>query len=311
MQTLVNGLPPTFTDLVTDVNTLKNTLNDIMPAILSCFERVAWTTTDGHEYFETLAAAINPPSELVSISATYTQPEPIYVTDSLDTLRAGLLVTATYANTTTAAINGYALFGTLTEGTSIITVSYGGKTTTFTVNVSDTALLYKLPGITTFDGSASGVIDSGVALLPYDRDVTVVINFTPTNENTRQHVFYAGDVDSPYYNFMLECAKDTYVWRATSYGSYINLSNVTTNNPVRIVLRHESASQKFNIVCASNNSLVRGETGMSRFISSRNTLVGGLRTDVTPYGFVGTISEFKMFTRYYSDAEAMAYVTGV
>lgn len=297
--------PVTSGGVAEELDDLKSSLT----AALACFARVAWTTPDGEDYYNAFAAAINPPSELVSISATYTQTRPVYVTDSLEVLRQELLVTATYANTSTQTINGYALFGILEEGTSTITVSYGGKTTTFTVTVSDTALLYKLPQPTTFDGAASTVIDSGVALVPYDRDFTIVADFTSTNGSTRQHVFYAGDLASPYNSIVLECKRNTYVWGVSSYSASIDLANVTPDSPTRIVVRHESGSDKYNVICVANGSLVRGEATTTRLVSSRNIFIGGMRDTDTALGLIGTVREFKAFTRYYSDAEAMAYVS--
>lgn len=75
---------------------------------------------------------------LSSISAVYTQSGTVYDTDSLDSLKADLVVTATWSNQTTSTVASadYTLSGTLTEGTSTITVSYGGKTTTFNVTVT-------------------------------------------------------------------------------------------------------------------------------------------------------------------------------
>ena len=74
-----------------------------------------------------------------SISAVYTQSGAVYDTDSLDSLKSNLVVTATFMDSTTGVIasEDYTLSGTLTEGTSTITVSYGGKTTTFNVTVSE------------------------------------------------------------------------------------------------------------------------------------------------------------------------------
>lgn len=74
---------------------------------------------------------------LVSISAVFTQGSAVINdTDTLDTLRQYLVVTATYSDSTTATVSDYTLSGTLAEGTSTITVSYGGKTDTFNVTVS-------------------------------------------------------------------------------------------------------------------------------------------------------------------------------
>ena len=75
---------------------------------------------------------------LSSISAVYTQSGTVYTTDSLDSLKSDLVVTATWSDTSTSTVAAadYTLSGTLTAGTSTITVSYGGKTTTFTVTVT-------------------------------------------------------------------------------------------------------------------------------------------------------------------------------
>ena len=76
---------------------------------------------------------------VTSISAVYTQSGTVYDTDSLDSLKSDLVVTATWSNQTTSTVASadYTLSGTLTEGTSTITVSYGGESTTFTVTVTE------------------------------------------------------------------------------------------------------------------------------------------------------------------------------
>ena len=75
---------------------------------------------------------------LSSISAVYTQSGTVYDSDTLDSLKTNLVVTAHWSNNTTSTVasTDYTLSGTLTVGTSTITVSYGGKTTTFTVTVT-------------------------------------------------------------------------------------------------------------------------------------------------------------------------------
>ena len=74
-----------------------------------------------------------------SITATYTQSGTVYDTDSLDSLKADLVVTANYSGGTSETIpsSDYTLSGTLTVGTSTITVSYAGLTDTFDVTVTD------------------------------------------------------------------------------------------------------------------------------------------------------------------------------
>lgn len=75
-----------------------------------------------------------------SISATYTQGETkVYIENPLDSLKENLVVVANYDNQTkqTLKSSDYTLSGTLTVGTSTVTVTYLGKTTTFTVNVTN------------------------------------------------------------------------------------------------------------------------------------------------------------------------------
>lgn len=80
---------------------------------------------------------------VIALNAVYTQSGTVYDTDSLDSLKADLVVTATYADSTSGVVPSanYTLSGTLTAGTSTITVSYGGVTDTFNVTVTHWTLL--------------------------------------------------------------------------------------------------------------------------------------------------------------------------
>jgi lysophospholipase L1-like esterase len=73
-----------------------------------------------------------PEVTLTSISATYTGGD-VVVGTSVNSL-TGITVTGTYSDGSTSPITGYTLSGTIVEGSNTITVSYGGKSTTFTVN---------------------------------------------------------------------------------------------------------------------------------------------------------------------------------
>ena len=136
---------------------------DIKAALLACFANVAWAGNDGQDYYDALDAALNPPANLTRITAVYTQSGTVYETSSLDSLKSDLVVTAYYDNATTQIVTNYTLSGTLTEGTSTITVSYGGKTTTFNVTVSEALpMLYPLTnGVHTLeDGSILTITDN-------------------------------------------------------------------------------------------------------------------------------------------------------
>lgn len=79
-----------------------------------------------------------------SITAVYTQSGTVYDTDTLDSLKPDLVVTANYSGGTSETIpaSDYTLSGTLTVGTSTITVNYTGLTTTFNVTVTHKEITY-------------------------------------------------------------------------------------------------------------------------------------------------------------------------
>lgn len=107
-------------------------------ALMNLLSHVAYTDANGQQYYDALYGALFNGVELASISAVYTQGGTVYTHDSLNSLKADLVVTATYSDSTTATVaaNDYTLSGALTAGTSTVTVTYGGKTTTFSVTVT-------------------------------------------------------------------------------------------------------------------------------------------------------------------------------
>lgn len=120
-----------------DLANVSGLSDDAKIALLACFQNVAWIGDDGQDYYDDLYDALYPPATLTSITCIYTQSGTVYDTDTLDSLKSDLVVTAHYDNSTTQIVTTYTLSGTLIEGTSTITVSYGGKTTTFTVTVTE------------------------------------------------------------------------------------------------------------------------------------------------------------------------------
>lgn len=72
-----------------------------------------------------------PEVTLSSISATYNGGDVAVGTAVADL--TGIVVTATYSDGSTETVTGYTLSGEIAEGSNTVTVSYGGKTATFTV----------------------------------------------------------------------------------------------------------------------------------------------------------------------------------
>ena len=142
--------------------------NDVKQALLQIASKVAYIDDDGQDYYDALESALYPDATLVSISAVYTQSGAVYTNDTLDSLKNDLVVTALYDDSSTSTVTAYTLSGTLAEGTSTITVTYNGKTTTFTVNCTVKGWLYHFnqslasSGSEDFEWQGTGNYSTGV-----------------------------------------------------------------------------------------------------------------------------------------------------
>lgn len=133
---------------------------DLRAALLQLARKVAYIDDQGETYYQDLYDALYQPKELVSISAVFTQGQTvIYDTANLDSLKQMLVVTGTYDDQSTETIpsTDYTISGTLTPGTSTITVTCDGKTTTFTVQVTHQ------PGVYAVTNNLTGCVNSNSA----------------------------------------------------------------------------------------------------------------------------------------------------
>ena len=236
-------------------------------ALLNCFAHVAWIDEDGQDYYDALEGELYPPATLTSISAVYTQSGTVYDTDSLDSLKTDLVVTAHWDDNTTSTVasSQYTLSGTLTVGTSTITVTYGGKTTTFTVVVSHTPLAY-------IASSGTQYIDTGLVLGYYD-EVTIVLN---DNGNATTDTVYWGVTENfggtnkttnwgPY-NTAYSCR-----WAGGQTGQYTR----TRNAKIKLSALNKSSTEKtFNVYDMNDTVLYSQDaTGCSAdYIPVTNTV---------------------------------------
>lgn len=119
---------------------------------------------------------------LNSITAVYTQSGTVYTTDSLDSLKSDLVVTAHWNDNTTSTVSStdYTLSGTLTAGTSVVTVSYGGKTTTFNVTVTAAPTLSSISAVYT----QSGTVYDTDSLDSLKADLVVTATYSDTSTAT-------------------------------------------------------------------------------------------------------------------------------
>lgn len=136
--------------------------DEIKDAILAMFQHVAYSDDQGQTYYDALYDAMYPTVTVTSISATFNQGlNPVYDTDTLDSLKAYLTVTAFYddGSSGTVAAADYTLSGTLEVGTSTITVTYEECTDDFTVTVTanPNPLLHSWDFTQSLDDSVGGV----------------------------------------------------------------------------------------------------------------------------------------------------------
>lgn len=142
----------------------KQVLSDeLKAALLTIAEKASYSDTHGQDYYDALYAALYPPAELLSITASFAQgSHVVYDSDTLESLKPYLTVTGAYDDGTSKTLTNYTLSGTLAEGTSTITVTAGGKTATFTVSV--THKVAQVTGISAVFSQGSVVIYDNASL---------------------------------------------------------------------------------------------------------------------------------------------------
>ncbi len=118
--TIYTGIPSGSTN---NIKQIRNYIRDRLTYVDGEFENIGEEEPDTPDAPEDVT--------LSSISATYSGGE-VAVGTALTSL-TGIAVTAHYSDGSTSNVTDYILSGTIAEGTNTITISYGGKTTTFTV----------------------------------------------------------------------------------------------------------------------------------------------------------------------------------
>lgn len=153
-------------------------------ALLACFENVAWINEHGREYYEALEDALYPETGLVRIEAVFTQGSLVVHPDTpLNDLKAYVTVTGYYSDGTTRREAHYTLSGTLTVGTSTVTVLCEDKTATFTVTVTEYPVIRVFRGKGT---SGAEIIDNAKRMLtepiPFTNAAPVLMQVSNINE---------------------------------------------------------------------------------------------------------------------------------
>ena len=178
---------------------------------------------------------------VVSISAVYTQSGTVYDTDSLDSLKADLVVTAMFNDSSTEVVPSadYTLSGTLTVGTSTVTVSYEGQTATFSVSVTQ-GLLHPL-----FDGTynaklANGTVCGSITATPGDNYTHIKIQYT----NQVPQMGLAANFTEGLSGKDTDVLNNRPLWQTLPAGSVCKLiiTNVTNSLPLTWAINFKQAN---------------------------------------------------------------------
>lgn len=261
---------------------------------------------------------------LQSITATFTQGSAIiYENSSLNDLKQYLVVTATYSDSTTQTVTDYTLSGTLTAGTSTITVSYGGKTDTFNVTVSEVSAdpIYALPEATTFNGT-SNYIDTGLQLLTTNKtNLTIVFDgFATSLGGSQVTLLHCMHESSPWPGLTMYTNKQQFNADLNASGSagHVAITNIVssgvTEARIKCVWIIDFASMKSRVFLSVNDTLFNGATtipsAMLDVNLTENALIGCYqKTDGTKGRFwKGTMYDYKIYNYAWTENAANAYL---
>lgn len=107
---------------------------------------------------------------LTGITATYTGGD-VEVGTELTEL-SGIVVTATYSDGSTETVTDYTLTGTIAEGSNTITVTYGGKTASFTVTGFELVAPDPVVNLSLTDVTDNVIINKGTGGATYNTTIT-------------------------------------------------------------------------------------------------------------------------------------------
>lgn len=249
---------------------------EVKQALLTIAQKVAYIDENGQTYYDALYNALYPPATLVSISAVFNQGSSIvYDTDTLESLKQYLTVTGAYDDGSSRAVTDYTLSGTLTEGTSSVTVTYGGKTASFSVTV--THKVAQMTGISAVFTQGSAVIYDNASLDDLKPYLVVTASYdngtsAAVSGYTLSGTLAAGtSTITATYSGYSDTFDVTVTEAVVTYTVTNNLIKVTTNNNAATINRGQSYS-----------ATLTPESGT--VFTSVTVMMGGTDITATAYG---------------------------
>lgn len=241
LQSEIDGLDDRIEALEEGQSGGSGLTDNVKTALLQIAQKVAYIDEHGQTYYNALYNALYPPADLVSITAVYTQSGTVYTTASLDDLKSDLTVSAEWSDGSSSIVadTDYTLSGTLTEGTSTVTVNYGGKSTTFDVTVTAPPTLQSITATYT----QSGTVYDTDTLDSLKSDLVVTANYSDGTSTTVTDYTLSGTL-----------AEGTSVV-TVSYGGKTATFNVTVTHwqpiTVQLTWTGSGGAKKTNLIDAS------------------------------------------------------------
>lgn len=290
---------------------------------------LAYTTADGGSKWTELISILRNGSSgsgsgetdvtLSSISATYNGGD-VPVGTALNSL-TGITVTGTYSNGSTSEITGYTLSGTIAEGNNTITVSYGGKTTTFTVvgyveeeepdtpSTDNTEPVYELAQATTFDGT--NYVDTGYVLNDVDKDFSILVEYVASESTYNSRVFDASKNANSLGPFLREDAGCIGVGNTGFSEPFVKVGRT-----YKRVITHKKDSGVFNVYNINDDVNFRydGTITYSAYATNQHTIGNTLPLTLGKLAykdgcyFKGTIYHFEIHERVITDEEIDTFI---
>ena len=266
-------------------------------ALLELLANVAYINDRGPELYDNLEAALA--AKLDSITAVFTQGSAVvHDTDSLDSLRSMLVVTAVYDNGMTATVTSYTLSGTLSAGTSTVTVSFGGKTTTFDVTVTS-GTLYSLENQSV---NNERIVPGVAPFTTEDKDLTVGIDITYTSLPSSGTgckpilINLATDSSTLAVGFALETSNNKAYWMGQSINAGSRSSERT-----RVILTHAKDSGSMSVYLRQGTGSKQTYTVSGTFATTSKQFSFGQGTSGNYVLPAGTINKAAIYDYVLSD----------
>lgn len=295
--------------------------NEAKRSLLRLLEKVAYVDADGRDYLSDLSSKLFS-ATLSYITAAFNQGSAvIYDVDSLDSLKQYLTVTAYYANDTHEVLNDtdYTLSGTLTAGTSVITVACEDKTTTFNVTVTAVQPVFELSAPT-----STANYDTQTQLFDTEKDFTIFCDasFNNYSWNGSKSIFghpgfragygsiddyFYGSVDATnvtrYTALTLNPSETSSHYRGTSF-----LARYNGTQRKKIAVRYQASTRKIELFLEGDSTRMPPTTKSWFNASNVMYYTDTVKLNLSSSG--GTVHVFKIYFNLLSDDAITNFLNG-